>query len=84
MSPEENQNTPPLPPGFAYGEDLSLKELAIEAIVSGLRATLTETLKENETIPPDAELRRMAETQYAKSIKNGLDDHLGTGVLPKN
>lgn len=59
-----------------YGEDPSLRQMAIESIMEGIKAR--DYVKLGLTPPPDAELLRIAEERYQSSIAKGDDNHLGT------
>ncbi len=59
-----------------YGEDPSLRGLAIQSIIEGIKAKEYTDL--GLTPPDDAELLRIAEERYKSSIEKGVDNHLGT------
>jgi hypothetical protein len=57
-----------------------MRELAIQSIIEGLKAKFKRHKKRH--LRPNDEYRELAMKQLTSSIANGLDDHLGTGVLP--
>ena len=63
MSEQDSQK----PSNFDYGEDPNMKEMAIEATVTALRATFE---RDEKPIPPEEELRALAEQQHAASLKS--------------
>jgi len=54
-----------------------LRKITIQGIATGIRELEYEA--KGLSAPDEAELLRMAEERYESSIKNGPDDHLGSG-----
>lgn len=71
MSKQDSQK----PNNFDYGDNPSLKEMALVAIETGIRA---EYRKKKKKMPQGEELRSMAEQRFASSIANGCDNYVGT------
>ena len=79
MSPQDSQQDsqeeiPPLP----YGKNPSLKEMAIKATEEVIKAVYRRRKKR---MPRGVKLRAMAVEHLERSIKDGLDNHVGTAEL---
>lgn len=75
-----SESPSPLP----YGENVSMTELAFEAIVTGFKARYerrafeTRNLPNPKRTPPDEVIFKMARFVQKRSIEDGHNDHLGT------
>jgi hypothetical protein len=65
-----------------YGENVSLRELAIDTIIVGLRARYEYRAQKDpskaERIPSEERLRKLARFVNKRSVRNGYDNHLGS------
>ena len=76
MSPQDSQETT-----LPYGKKPSLREMAIKATEEIIKAVYRRRKKK---IPRGDKLRALAIEHLERSIKEGSDDHIGTGVLPQD
>lgn len=65
-----------------YGENPSLRSLAIDTIASGLQEQYRQRAKRNpsKAAPSPEKLQKLAEFLKERSIRNGQDDYLGTAA----
>lgn len=70
----EQDKLPPNRGNFAYGEDPSLTNLAIEDIKATIKA---KYLRVKRPLPSPEQIATMARIAHTRSIRSGPTDHLG-------